>query len=204
MGRSRLTAAKQVKEATRVGRDDEGPTKDSAPDSGGLIVMGEVLAAYGVQGWLKARIFTASPSGLVGYPKWWLARRAASGGWREFAVREARVHGDALVARLEGFETREDVAPWRGASIAVPRSALPPLQSGEIYLADLIGIEVVNRPKAILGTVVGLIDTGVHPVLRVVDGGRQTAERLIPLVAVYVDAIDLASRRMIVDWPADF
>jgi 16S rRNA processing protein RimM len=166
--------------------------------------MGEVLAAYGLRGWLKARTFTASLSGLIGYPSWWLTRSEASGDWREFAVREARVHGDAVVARLEGFSAREDVVPWRGASIAVPRPALPPLQAGEVYLADMIGIEVVNRQKTILGTVVGLIETGAHPVLRVVGEGRQPAERLIPLVPVYVDAIDLALRRMVVDWPADF
>jgi 16S rRNA processing protein RimM len=166
--------------------------------------MGQVLAAYGVRGWLKARTFTATPSGLVGYPSWWLARSEASGDWREFAVRGARVHADAVVASLEGFSAREDVVPWRGASIAVPRPALPPLKAGEVYLADLMGIEVVNRQQRILGTVAGLIDTGAHPVLRVVGGGREPAERLIPLVPIYVDAVDLASRRIVVDWPADF
>jgi 16S rRNA processing protein RimM len=158
--------------------------------------MAEVIAAYGVRGWLKVRTFTASPSGLLGYPRWWLARREASGDWREFAVREARVHGDSVVAHLEGFDARDDVAPWRGASIAVPRPALPPLKAGELYLADLIGIEVVNRQKTILGTVASLIETGAHPVLRVMGEGREPAERLIPLVPSYVDAIDLASGSM--------
>jgi 16S rRNA processing protein RimM len=163
--------------------------------------MGEVLAAYGVQGWLKARTFTASRSGLLAYRSWWLK---GSGGWREFAVREARPHGDAIVARLEGFSVREDLAPWRGARIAVPRPALPPLEADEVYLADLIGLTVVNRQEATLGTVAGLIHTGAHPVLRVSDGAGESAERLIPLVPAYVDAIDLAAGRMVVDWPVDY
>lgn len=163
--------------------------------------MGAVLAAYGVQGWLKARTFTESRSGLLAYRTWWLAGRE---GWREFAVREARAHGETIVAHLEGFATPEDVASWRGAGIAVPRPALPPLQAGEVYLADLVGLTVVNRQSATLGTVAGFIETGAHPVARVIDDGRTPVERLIPLVPAYVDAIDLASRRIMVDWPVDF
>jgi 16S rRNA processing protein RimM len=166
-----------------------------------LIVMGEVLAAYGVQGWLKARTFTASRSGLLAYRSWWLK---GSGDWREFAVREARPHGDAIVARLEGFGVREDVAPWRGAKVGVPRTALPPLEAGEVYLADLVGLTVVNRQEATLGRVVGLIETGAHPVLRVSGGAIESSERLIPLVPAYVDAIDLRSRRIVVDWPVGY
>jgi 16S rRNA processing protein RimM len=163
--------------------------------------MGEVLAAFGVQGWLKARTFTASPSGLCAYRRWWLEGRE---GWREFAVLDARPHGDVLVARLEGLGVREDVAPWRGATIAVPRAALPALSVGEVYLADLIGLTVVNRQDTTLGAVAGLIETGAHPVLRVSSDAKQPSERLIPLVPAYVDAIELATGRIVVDWPVDY
>ncbi len=198
VSRSSLTEA-SASATARAGQADETPARHrgAGPE---LIVMGEVLSAYGVRGWLKVRTFTASASSLLDYERWWLER---AGDWREFVVCEARVHGAAIVARLEGFEVREDVGPWRGASIAVPRSALPALQPGEVYLSDLIGIAVVNRQETMLGKVAGLIDTGAHPVLRVVGEWKDRVERLIPLVPAYVDAIDVASRRMVVDWPAD-
>jgi len=163
--------------------------------------MGEVVAAYGVQGWLRARTFTASRSGLLGYVRWWLE---GSEGRQEFSVLEARTHGDGIVARLDGIGTREDILRWRGARIAVPRPALPPLEAGEFYLADLIGLTVVNRQDATLGTVAGLIDTGAHPVMRVSGTGTKPEERLIPLVPAYLDAIDPASGRVVVDWPLDY
>lgn len=117
---------------------------------------------------------------------------------------DARQHGETIVASLEGFGAREDIAPWRGARIAVPRPALPPLEVGEVYLADLIGLTVVNRQDVTLGTVAGLIETGAHPVLQVTGPGEKPAERLIPLVQAYVDAIDLAAGRLAVDWPVDY
>ncbi len=55
-----------------------------------------------------------------------------------------------------------------------------------------------------------LIDTGPHSVLcvRRPDAGPEVpdalAERLIPFVGAYVDAVDTAARRIRVDWAADY
>jgi 16S rRNA processing protein RimM len=164
--------------------------------------MGRVLAPYGVHGWVKARGFTALPAGLLAYRAWWLAKDEST--WREFAVLEARQHADTVVARLEGLTRREEVMPWRGAMVAVPRAALPAPGTGEVYLADLVGLAVVNRAGADLGTVTGLLETGAHPVLRVAEGGAGAGERLIPLTPVHVDAIDLELGRIVVDWQLDY
>ncbi len=163
--------------------------------------MGQVIAAYGVQGWLKVRTFTASPAGLLSYQAWWLGKEAA---WRDFAVLESRRHGDGIVARLEGLQTREEALPWRGAQVAVPRATLPAPGAGEVYLADLVGLTVVNRQGATLGRVAGHIETGAHAVLRVTPAETGAGERLIPLVPAYVDAIDLAAARVLVDWPLEY
>jgi len=164
--------------------------------------MGRVLAPYGLRGWLKARTFTASPAGLLAYPAWWLGKDGVA--WREFTVLEAREHSDTVVAHLDGLSVREQVVPWRGASIAVPRAALPALGAGEVYLAELVGLTVVNRMGATLGRATGVLDTGAHPVLRVAREAGEAGERLIPLVPAYVDAIDLAHARIVVDWPLDY
>jgi len=164
--------------------------------------MGRVLAPYGVRGWLKVRTFTASPTGLLAYGAWWLAKDDRPA--REFRVLEARQHSDTVVAQLEGLSGREEVMPWRGATIAVPRAALPPPGTGEVYLSELVGLTVINRAGAALGTVTGLLETGAHPVLRVAGEGTEGRERLIPLTPVHVDAIDLTLGRVVVDWQLDY
>jgi 16S rRNA processing protein RimM len=50
-----------------------------------------------------------------------------------------------------------------------------------------------------------LLSTGPQTVLVIefeVDG--QTQQRMIPFVAVYVDDVDLTSRRILVDWQPDY
>lgn len=58
-----------------------------------------------------------------------------------------------------------------------------------------------NLAGEALGTVEGLLSTGAHDVLRVVDG---ESERLIPFVAAYAHEVDLAERRIRVDWQKDW
>jgi 16S rRNA processing protein RimM len=165
--------------------------------------MGRVTAPYGVQGWIKVRAYTAQRDGLLAYRAWWLATK--DGLWQEFAVLEARVHGAAVVAQLDGLKQREEAALWRGAAIGVPKAQLPALAAGEVYWADLVGLAVINRAGVVLGRVAAVLETAAHPVLRVApEDNAARGERLIPLVPAYVDALDVAGSRIVVDWQPEY
>ena len=169
-----------------------------------IVVMAKVLAPYGVNGWIKARPFSEATDALLGYARWWL-REAGSAEWREVLPRERRMHSGHILAQLAAVDSREAALALRGAEIGVPRAAMPELEEGSVYWSDLIGLAVVNRAGLALGQVVEVQEFGAHPVLRVAPGpveGR--SERLIPLVAAHVDRIDLAERRIDVDWQPDY
>jgi 16S rRNA processing protein RimM len=164
--------------------------------------MGRVAGPYGVKGWVRVVPFTAAPEALLGFPAWRLTVR----GEREprmLRVVEGRVHGDAVVAGLEGVDTREQAALLRGATVEVARASLPPAGPDEVYLADLPGCVVTSTTGVALGRVTAVDGFGAHPVLRVApdEGG---AERLIPLVPAVVVNVDLAARVVEVDWQADY
>jgi 16S rRNA processing protein RimM len=169
-----------------------------------MVVMARALAPYGIQGWIKVRPYTESIEALLDYKAWWLAPARDETGWRRFTVLAARQQGDALVASLEGVDDRDAALGWRGAWVAVPRSELPAPAAGEFYWSDLVGLSVVNRAGLTLGRVGRVLETGAHPVLQVEAEDQGGSERLIPVVPAYIDAIDTASGRIVVDWPADF
>jgi 16S rRNA processing protein RimM len=160
--------------------------------------MGRVAAPFGVKGWVKITPFTESPAALARYRRLWIGRQ---GEWREVAVVEVAVHGATVVARLAGCEDRDAAARLRGAELAIPREALPPAAPGEFYWADLVGLDVVNAAGEPLGRVQGLFSTGANDVLRV---GEGKYERLLPFVAAVVKKVDLAARRIEVDWGLDW
>lgn len=179
------------------------PRPDQAPR---LLVMGQVVGAYGVQGWLHLRSFAQDEESLLSQSHWWLAPAGTpeeSGDrWRSREVLEARVHGKALVAHLAGVPDREAAARMRGTLVAVPKDSLPPASKGEYFWADLIGLAVVNLRGEALGQVAGLLETGAHDVLRV--AGADGKERLIPFVAAYVGEVDPDAGKIVVDWELDY
>ena len=161
--------------------------------------MGRIGAPHGVRGALRVRPDSEDPASLARYGEWLL--RSRSGAWSAHRVRSVRGQGDWLVAELEGIESREAAGALRGAEVGVPRESLPPLAENEYYQADLVGLTVVNREGVALGTLRAFIESGAHPIAQVV--GDEGVERLIPWVAHCVDRVDIAARRIDVDWPAD-
>lgn len=165
--------------------------------------MGRILAPHGVRGWIKVRPVSEEPEALLGYATWWV-RPARASEWRESRRTAARMHSGVVLAELAGVATREDALALRGGDVGVPRSALPPVQKGEIYWTDLVGLEVVNREGVRLGPVCGVVEHGAHPLLRVASAVASAPERLIPYVPAIVVGVDLVARRIDVDWGEDY
>lgn len=164
--------------------------------------MGRVAAPYGVHGWVKVLPLTAAPETLLAHRQWWIRKRGGEGPWQSHDLESGKQHGATLLAQLSGLTDREAAAHLSGADIGVPRAALPALGENELYWADLVGLDVVNRQGVKLGRVVGVEDFGAHPILRVT--GEDGVPRLIPFVAAYVDGVDTAQRRVDVDWQPDY
>lgn len=163
--------------------------------------MGRVAAPYAVQGWIKIQPFTEHLDSLMDYGSWWLGHgEGRKAGWREFRLVEGKVHGQTLLARLEGVHDRTAAEALQGLEVAVDRAEFPEAGGDEYYWDDLVGAVVVNTEGVQLGKVEGLLETGAHDVLRVV-GER---ERLIPFVGAYVREVDQAGKRILVEWGADW
>ncbi len=183
------------------------------------IEVGRIGEAWGVKGWFRVQAFAGDPQALFSSKRWFLKAPDAGavkrpGGAAAMAalpgllkIIEAKSHGDGVVAHAHGFDDRMAAESLRGALICVSRASFPTADSDEFYWVDLIGLQVVNREGRALGSVLGLIDTGPHAVLRIAPEGTVVAaadETLIPFVAAYVDGVDLDGRRITVDWSPDF
>ena len=82
----------------------------------------------------------------------------------------------------------------------MPREAMPAPEEGHYYLADLVGLEVVNEQGMALGEVKRWLFNGAQDVMEV--EGEKT--RLVPWIPAVVKAVDLENRKIHVDWGADW
>ena len=162
------------------------------------IVIGRVSGLSGVRGWVKLFSYTDPRANLLDFCDVELGHE---GRWRPARLAEGRPHGKTLIGRFEGTEDRDQAAGLVGLEIAVRREQLPPAEQGDVYWADLVGLEVTNLRGESLGNVDHLIETGAHDVL-VVTGDR---ERLIPFARPQVVIeIDQEHGRILVDWEKDY
>ena len=175
-----------------------------------MVVMGRIVAPYGVFGWLKVVPDTEAFDGLFDYDTWWLGK---GNDWRELLVETAKVHNDVLVVKLKGIDDRDAAMACKGKQIAVPRSQLPEPEDDAYYWSDLIGLRVKNKQAVDFGCIVDVFETGANDVIVVQaeatppDGEQAKSkpqERLLPFVADVVLEVDLPNKTMLVDWDADF
>ncbi len=134
---------------------------------------------------------------IVNYSPWMLK---AEGSVQTLEV-AGRLQGRLVLAKLAGIESREEAAELIGNKIYIRPEQLPELAEGEYYWSDLIGMQVESVQAETLGQVEDMMETGANDVM-VVKGDRQ---RLIPFVIDdIVREVDMAGRRIIVDWQADY
>lgn len=174
------------------------------------IEVGRILGAWGVKGWFKVMPYSASPEALFASKRWFLlpSEKGAKTfeGPVHLAISEAKVHADVVVASAHDVAGRSAAEALRGARIFIARSSFPTPDQDEYYWVDLLGLDVLNREGVHLGQVRDLQSTGPQAVLVIayVQEDGKPAERMVPFVAAYVDAVDLPARRITVDWQPDY
>jgi len=144
------------------------------------IALAAVAGAHGVKGELRLKLFAESTESLARHKKLYVGGAER----RLLAVRD----GKTPVARFEGIDDRSAAEALRGALVEIDRSALPPLEDGEYYHADLIGLAAMDALGEPVGIVVAVENYGAGDLLEIeVEGGKRS---LIPFKAGIADFAD--------------
>lgn len=174
-----------------------------------LVLVGYISGAYGLNGWVRVRPYSADADALLNAKTWWLDKPE----FRDVAMMQSKIHSGDVVAQLMGVAGREAAEALKGASVQIPRSHFPALSDNEFYWVDLIGLEVENLQGVRLGQVSDMMDNGAHPILRVaVPQAAETAgadpkaaqELLIPFVEQFIITVDRPAKKITVDWGLDY
>ncbi len=190
------------------------PILEAAELPADAIEVGRIADAWGIKGWFKVLPYSADPEALFSSKRWYLlpAEKGAKtfSGTLLMKVREAKDHSGTVVATAQDVDDRNAAEALRGARIFISRQSFPSVGADEFYWVDLIGLDVVNREGVNLGQVAELLSTGPQTVLVIRSQGQddkgqpKTLESMIPFVANFVDGVELAARRINVDWQPDY
>lgn len=140
------------------------------------VTLAAVIGAHGVTGEVRLKLFGEGVKALSSHPSF------NDGALTLKAVRDDGKGG--AIARFAEVADRTAAEKLRGTLLSVPRSALPPLEEGEYYHADLIGLAAVSDAGDALGTVVAVENYGAGDILEI---ERPDSRRF--LVPMHTDAV---------------
>lgn len=168
------------------------------------IEIGKFGAVYGIKGWLKVHSYTDDPESIFQYKPLLMK---SNGAFQEVIIAEWKRHNKGFVAKVAGYDVREEVQALVGLDLLVDPSNLPELEAS-YYWRDLVGCQVNTDKGYHLGVVTDLMETGSKDVL-VVKANSNDAfgqkERLIPFIEEQVVLnVDITSQIITVNWEPDF
>ena len=171
--------------------------KDALED---FILIGKVLRPHGRKGDLRIKYFNPDPLFILNYSRLFLLDHKR-GIFRSFKVKEVSVSKEIVIVSLEGINDQNAAERWSQSSIYVHRDDLPPLEEGEYYYVDIIGLKVFTEKGEYIGEVANIFSTGSNDVYEIKDSER---EIMLQASNDVIKEINLEERKMIVKIPEEY
>ena len=157
--------------------------------------VGEIVATHGLVGWLKVNPFNPETTAIAGDRQLILekdGRRTAQD--LESSKRNKR----QILIKLRGVDGIDDARKWVGAILCVDADALEPLEPGQYYHYQVVGLEVYALAGERIGVITRVWSTPGGE-LYVVQGAKK--EHLVPAVKEIIEKVDFAAGRVIINPP---
>jgi 16S rRNA processing protein RimM len=151
------------------------------------VILAAVAGAHGIGGEVRLKLFAQGVDSLKRH-------KIFMAGDRALTLKSVKPGSVGAIARFAEIADRAAAEALRGTLLTVPRAALPPLQEGEYYHADLLGLPCESAEGAPLGTIVAVENFGAGDLLEIErPDGKRTMIPFKPGIA------DLADGKIIAD-----
>ncbi|WP_404370047.1 ribosome maturation factor RimM [Sphingomonas sp. MMS24-J45] len=152
------------------------------------VTLAVIIGAHGVTGEVRLKVFTED---LGRY-------KSFNGG--TLSLKSVRHGSNGMIARIAEVTDRNAAEALRGTELTVSRSELPPLEDGEYYHADLLGLAVVTTEGEAIGRVVAIDDFGAGDVLEIERDGVDGKPGKRFMVPMRVEAVpEWNDERLVLD-----
>nr|WP_223181150.1 ribosome maturation factor RimM [Sphingopyxis sp. LK2115] len=120
--------------------------------------MAAIAGAHGVRGEVRLKLFGEGAEALRAFSVF-------DAGGRKLTLKSVRPANQGAVATFAEIADRSAAEALRGTLLTVPRAALPPLEPGEYYHHDLIGLPCVSTDGTLVGHVAAIDNFGAGDIL---------------------------------------
>jgi 16S rRNA processing protein RimM len=151
-----------------------------------FLVIGRILKPHGVRGEMRVEILTDLPERFTWLDEVYIGKREPI----PRKIDSIRFHKSWVLLRLVDCDDRESAHLLRGQLVQIPESEGIPLEEGEYYLYQLVGLKVVTEDGEYLGKISEIIETKANNVFVV---KTAKSELLLPDIEDVIRDIDFES-----------
>jgi 16S rRNA processing protein RimM len=169
------------------------PPEDSSGER--WVILARLVRPQGRHGEILADILTDFPERFADRRRLFLVSSEASQeSLREAVLENHWPHKGRIVLKFAGIDSIGDAEKLRGLLVAIPRSERAVLAEDSVFIADLIGCEVVDHTGA--PTLIGVVTDfdSEAGLLQVKTTGGD--EALVPFAKAYLEEIDIPGKRI--------
>lgn len=186
-------ATRQIKEQ-QLGSGEQGRSPEPR-----FLAVGQIVGAHGLGGELKVELLTDDPH------RFGLLERVFLGKKDQEPVphhlESYRLHKGRALLKLAGCDERDAAQALRGNLIQVLLEEAIPLEEGEYFEHQIVGLDVWTAAGEHLGQVIEIIFTGANEVYVVHSADATRREILIPAIEDVILEVNLEAARLTVELP---
>lgn len=156
---------------------------DASEETPERLVIGRITAPHGIRGEFRMYIYSHFPEQIPELPKIYIGDES-----EPRVISRARLKDNLAIIRVDEITSREMVDELRGQLVRIDLEDAAPLEEGEFYHFEIIGLTAMTESGETVGTVTDIIETGANDVYVITDDeGKET---LIPALEDVVPTID--------------
>ncbi len=159
-----------------------------------LLIIGRITRPHGVRGELRVQVRTSQPERFG-----WLEQVLVGDQHIPMVVENARFHQKFVILKLAGCDDRNQAETLRNQLLQVREEDAIPLEEDEIFLYQLIGLQVRTVDGVVLGELVDVLETGANDVFVV--RPEQGKELLLPDIPQVILEINPEAGHVLVQLP---
>lgn len=167
-----------------------------------FLIIGRVRKPHGVRGELKVSVLTDTPERFSWLERAFLSRKELDPKAVELEVEKVRFAGGDALVKFKGYDSPETAGKFRQYWVQVALEDAVPLEEGEYYSYQLIGVRVVSDKGVEIGVLKEVMETGANDVFvikcEVSESNPKGKDVLIPDIDEVVLEVDLEENVMVV------
>ena len=155
--------------------------------------VGQIVNTFGIKGFVKIYPFVNDINRFDDLKKIYVKTKNQE---NELEIEEVKYQKNMVLIKFKGIETPEEANKLRNAYVLIDRKDAIPLEEGEFFIVDLLGLSVFLDTGEKIGVLEDIYNTGSSDIYVVKNElGKQY---LLPYIDEVIKKIDLENSKIIV------